>query len=155
MLKFVAGGAMLGVAMLSLSSPVLADDWVVTKLRGAAAILTGETWGPLKRGDVVSDDRAIQTLDGGRITLQRGKEVIELGPHTAVRIDDRTGQQFTTVKQYFGTVAVEAEVKDVQHFAVRTPYLAAVVKGTRFTVHSDDEGADVSVERGRVAVGLV
>ena len=49
-------------------------------------------------------------------------------------------------------MAVEAEVENVQHFAVQTPYLAAVVKGTRFTVTADGKGASVSVQRGRVEV---
>lgn len=143
--------AALGVGMVFSPVAGLADDWVVSKLRGNAAVLVGDTWQPLYRGDVVSDDRAIRTL-GGRMTLVRGQESIELGPDTAIRIQDREAQQYTTVQQYFGVVVVEAEVRNVQHFAVQTPHLAAVVKGTRFTVQSDDTGAAVSVQRGRVAV---
>jgi ferric-dicitrate binding protein FerR (iron transport regulator) len=141
------------VAILA-SAPgiVRADDWLVTKLRGGAVVLTDGKWQPLRRGDVVSDDSAIQTLDRGRISLQRGKEIIDLEPRTAIRIQDRDGRQFTTVQQYFGTVSAEVEVKDVKHFAIVNDHLAAVVKGTRFTVQSDDDGAEVSVQRGRVSV---
>ena len=56
------------------------------------------------------------------------------------------------MKQYFGTVAVEAEVMNVEHFEVVTPQLAAVVKGTKFIVFSSDDTAKVTVTRGRVAV---
>ncbi|RYE42416.1 MAG: hypothetical protein EOP21_08245, partial [Hyphomicrobiales bacterium] len=129
-----------------------ADDWVVTKLRGSAAVLVGEKWQPLRRGDVISDDRAIQTLTGGRATLERGAEKIELGPETAIRIDDAAASRYTTVKQYFGAVTVEAEVQNVEHFGVLTSHLAAVVKGTRFTVISDETTATVEVLRGHVAV---
>ncbi|MBU1307565.1 MAG: FecR family protein [Alphaproteobacteria bacterium] len=129
-----------------------ADDWQVAKLRGAAAELVDGSWRPIHRGDVISDDRAVQTLDGGRLSLRRGRETIDLGPNTAIRIKDRDGQQYTTVNQYFGTVEVEAEVRDVKHFAVVTPMLAAVVKGTRFTVTSGEHSAGVSVQRGQVAV---
>jgi hypothetical protein len=50
------------------------------------------------------------------------------------------------------TVSVEAQVEDVQHFAVETSVLAAVVKGTKFTVHAGKTGAAVSVQRGHVEV---
>jgi hypothetical protein len=49
-------------------------------------------------------------------------------------------------------VSVEAEVQNVQHFAVDTPFLAAVVKGTRFVVTTDMTGGEVRVNRGHVAV---
>ena len=51
-----------------------------------------------------------------------------------------------------GTLTVEAEVRNVQHFAVKTAYLAAVVKGTRFTVTAKRSGGSVEVFRGQVSV---
>lgn len=42
--------------------------------------------------------------------------------------------------------------KNVRHFSVETPYLAAVVKGTQFTVAVQDDGTDVSVHQGVVEV---
>src|SRR5690606_9806762 len=47
---------------------------------------------------------------------------------------------------------VDVERRNVQHFSVQTPYLAAVVKGTRFTVVVDGRSARVNVERGVVQV---
>jgi hypothetical protein len=140
------------VALALAPSVAAADDWVVTKLRGSAAVLIGEKWQPLRRGDVVSDDRAIQTLSSSKATLERGPEKIELGPETAIRIDEAATARYTTVKQYFGAVTVEAEVQNVEHFGVLTPHLAAVVKGTRFTMVSDETTATVEVLRGHVAV---
>jgi len=144
--------AVLSLALLGVPTLAWADDWQVTKLRGNAAMLVGETWQPLRRGDVVSDDRAIRTIGGSRMTLERGLETVALGPDTAIRIYDRTGQKYTTVKQYSGTVGVEAEVRNVKHFAVVTTDLAAVVKGTRFTVIAGKSGSEVKVERGSVEV---
>ena len=77
---------------------------------------------------------------------------MELGPDTQVAFHLRESDRFTTVQQYFGEVAVEADVEKVKHFAVQTPHLAAVVKGTVFVVRSDDKGASVEVKRGAVAV---
>jgi hypothetical protein len=110
-------------------------------------------WIKLKRGGVVPDSRVIRTLKTGNVEFERGNESVTIGPNTQIQIfDEESVKPFTTVKQYFGTVTVEAEVRQVQHFAVQTPYLAAVVKGTKFVVTSGDSGADVAVKRGHVLV---
>jgi hypothetical protein len=132
--------------------PASADDWEVVKLRGTVLELVDGAWLRLERGDIVPDDRVIRTL-GGRATLVRGAETIDLGSNTQIQIFDKEARRpFTTVKQHFGTVEIEAEVRDVQHFAVETPYLVAVVKGTRFVVTSDENASEVSVGRGAVEV---
>jgi hypothetical protein len=115
--------------------------------------LIDKQWQPLRRGDVIPDSRVVRTLGNGFVELVRGQETLDLEPDTQIQIYDKAGSTpFTTVKQYFGSVSVEAEVRNVQHFAVSTPYLAAVVKGTRFTVVSGRTGSSVSVQRGHVAV---
>jgi hypothetical protein len=109
---------------------------------------------PLNRADIVPDDRRIKTTNNGHVTLVRGNETLELGPSTQIRIIDEGGARpYTTMLQSWGTVAVEAEVREVEHFAVQNQYLAAVVKGTRFEVSAKSSGASVDVERGRVSVG--
>lgn len=130
-----------------------ADDWVVVRLRGSVLQHVDGEWIKLKRGGVVPDSRIIRTLKTGNVEFERGNESVTIGPNTQIQIfDEETVKPFTTVKQYFGTVTVEAEVRQVQHFAVQTPYLAAVVKGTKFVVTSGDTGASVDVKRGRVFV---
>jgi hypothetical protein len=140
------------MAVAAFSTATMADDWVATKLRGIVLQLVDGEWVKLQRGDVVPDDRAIRTMRSGRVQFTRDAETIDLGPDTQVQIVDRAGQRYTSVKQHFGTVAVEAEVMNVKHFEVVTPQLAAVVKGTKFTVFSSDDTAKVTVTRGRVAV---
>jgi hypothetical protein len=147
-LKTLVMAALLSSAV----APALADDWRATRLRGVVLELVDGDWRQLSRGDVVPDDRVVRTLRSGRVTLERGGERIDLGADTQVQIFDRSGRPFTTVKQYFGAVGIEANARNVEHFSVQTPHLSAVVKGTRFTVRSDRNGADVEVQRGRVAV---
>jgi hypothetical protein len=143
--------AILGAALLA-ATPALADDWTVTKLRGAAQAMDNGTWKALTRGDAVPDGNMIRTLADGHLDLQRGQEVVTLGANTEITIADKTGQRYTTVRQDFGSVEVEAEVENVQHFEVDTKFLAAVVKGTHFIVTADALGASVTVDRGAVAV---
>lgn len=143
----------LGVVLAIFPLAALADDWVADKLRGQVVQLVDKQWQPLARGMVVPDSRVIRTMKTGHVTFLRGTETVDLGPDTQIQIYDKAGRKpFTTVKQYFGSVSVEADVRKVQHFGVDTPFLAAVVKGTRFTVISSKGGSSVSVRRGHVAV---
>ena len=145
--------AMVAAILTLTAGAALADDWVAVRLRGAVLQLVDGEWATLRRGDVVPDSRVIRTLASGSVEFQRGNEHVTLGADTQIQIYDKArAKPFTTVKQYFGTVSVEAEVRDVQHFAVQTQYLAAVVKGTRFTVTANKEGASVTVGRGSVFV---
>lgn len=147
------GASVAGTLLLATSA--FADDWTAVQLRGQVLQLVDNQWQPLVRGMVVPDSRVVRTLGFGHVTLTRGQETLDLGPNTQIQIHDRgtAALPSTTVTQYFGSVSVEAQVENVKHFAVETPYLAAVVKGTRFTVTSGDTGASVSVQRGHVEVG--
>ena len=139
--------------MLAMVSVAQADDWAANKLRGPVMQLVDGQWQQLKRGMIVPDDRAVRTMAAGYVTFTRGQETVELGPNTQIQIFDKAGKKpFTTIKQEFGSVSIEAEVRNVQHFAVDTPFLAAVVKGTRFTVVSGKTNSTVTVRRGHVAV---
>jgi hypothetical protein len=136
-----------------LAGQTLADDWNVVRARGTVLQLVDGDWQPLSRGSVVPDNRVVRTMGNGRATLARGKETIELAANTQIQIYDQGGRKpFTTIVEHFGTVAVEAEVRNVQHFAVKNQYLAAVVKGTRFTVSATRSGGAVEVQRGHVEV---
>ena len=145
---------LISLSMLLLAAnAAAADDWTAVRLRGTVVQLVDGAWQPVHRNDVVPDDRVIRTLASGHVDFVRGTETVSLGPTTQIQIFDKGGAKpFTTVKQAFGTVTVEAEVRNVQHFAVETPYLAAVVKGTKFTVTSGPHGASVAVQRGHVEV---
>ncbi|HTO28582.1 MAG TPA: FecR domain-containing protein, partial [Devosia sp.] len=140
------------VAWAGLSAFVLADDWMVDRLRGEVLVLSDGSWSPLQRGDIVSDSSRIRSVEGSRVTFTRGAEAIELSGATEIRIFDQQGERMTTIMQAYGTVTVEAERLQIQHFSVQTPFLAAIVKGTRFTVHSDDMQSSVDVARGLVQV---
>lgn len=144
--------AVLGAAVLLGSAPALADEWAVVKLRGTVQQLVDGAWTAVVRGDKIPDDRTVRTLADGHVDLQRGAEVVTLGADTQVQIHDKADVRYTTVQQDFGSVEVEAQVENVQHFEVETKFLAAVVKGTHFTVTASDLGASVAVERGQVEV---
>ena len=131
------------------SSGAIADDWAVSRLRGTVLELVNGEWERLSRGDFVSDDRLVRSLNG-RATFVRGQESIELASDTVIQIMDREGAQYTVVVNHQGTVEIDAEARNVEHFSVATPHLAAVVKGTRFSVSTDRAHSTLDVVRGEV-----
>ena len=58
----------------------------------------------------------------------------------------------TTIIQRAGTILLDVEKRNVKHFEVETPYLAAVVKGTQFRVTVSGRSSKVDVLRGQVQV---
>jgi hypothetical protein len=110
----------------------------------------GPNWERLERGGVVSDERPIRSSPKVRATFVRDAETIEIGPDTSIQIQD--GASFTTAHNHKGVVGIDAGARNVQHFAVETQFMAAVVKGTAFTVRTDRTGTIVVVTRGNVEV---
>ena len=144
---------LLAVALTGLLlTPAMAADWAASRVRGPVFLFVDNAWMPLDRGDVVPDGTVVRTGKGTKVRLERGNERIDLGSNTQIRIFDREDTLYTTVKQDFGIVSIEADVRQVEHFAVETPQLAAVVKGTRFTVIYGQDIAEVRVNRGTVYV---
>ena len=134
-----------------LSLPAWADEWIVNRVRGDAQFLSGGQWAELTRGLAIVDGSSVRTGDDGRVGLARGAETIELAPGTEVFLHEGEGK-LTSIEQKSGSIDVDVERRNVQHFSVQTPYLAAVVKGTKFTVRVGRGSASVVVERGTVQV---
>ena len=145
--------AWLGLVVIwgGLSGTALADDWHAVQLRGVVLGLENGAWQQLRRGDIVSDDRIIKSLNG-RATFQRGHEVVEMAANSMIQIMDRDGRSHTTVVNHEGSVDLDVDARNVYHFSVVTPHLAAVVKGTAFTVETGAETSDLTVTRGEVLV---
>src|SRR5258708_39110277 len=101
----------------------------------------------MKPGDNIRPGR------NGRVLLARGNETMLISPNSVVGIPaEKQDGSKTTIIQQAGSILLEVEKRDSNHFTVETPYLAAVVKGTQFrvTVHNDDTQVDVL--RGQVEV---
>jgi hypothetical protein len=145
----------LGV-MLSLALPGTADadgGWVVDRVTGTAWIVEVSIGPiPVELGMPIPEQATVATASNGRVMLSRGEETILLSPDTTITVRDSVWGERTTVYQRTGEIELDVEARNYQHFSVETPLLAAVVKGTHFTVSVDAQGADVSVERGSVEV---
>ena len=108
----------------------------------------------LKRAAVLPDSGMVITGKTGRVALARGADTMVIGPNSVVAVPaDRHGQ--TTILQRAGRAVFTVERRHAPHFTVETPFLAAVVKGTRFTVQVSSTGANVILDRGLVGVNAL
>jgi hypothetical protein len=138
------------------SSAFAADDgvWVVRKFSGEVWTTNGDVQqASLRTDDVLMPGNTIRTGRNGRVLLVRGEESILIAPNSVVGLPSEKKEGLaTTIKQQAGSILLEVEKKNVKHFEVETPYLAAVVKGTQFRVTVTASGAKVDVVRGQVEV---
>jgi FecR protein len=87
------------------------------------------------------------------VLLTRGAETMLVSANSVVGLPtQQQGGMSTTILQQAGTILLEVEKRNVKHFQVETPYLAAVVKGTQFRVTVDKGDSRVDVLRGQVEV---
>jgi hypothetical protein len=87
------------------------------------------------------------------VLLVRGEESILISPNSVVGLPAEKKEGLsTTIIQQAGSILLEVEKRNVKHFEVETPYLAAVVKGTQFSVTVNAGSTKVGVLRGQVEV---
>lgn len=129
------------------------DQWRIVKVSGEAWI-SGDTVRAASTSDstLLRAGDSIRTGRSGRVLLNRGAESILVSPNSAIVLPAPSKPGMSTVMQRAGTILLDVEKRNVQHFEVETPYLTAVVKGTRFRVSLEGGRAKVDVERGRVQV---
>lgn len=142
---------------LAIASSAFAADggiWSVKKSSGEVWMGTsGVQQASVKTDEVLKPGDTIRTGRNGRVLLVRGEESILIAPNSVVGLPAEKKEGLaTTITQQAGSILLEVEKKNVKHFEVETPYLAAVVKGTQFRVTVNASGASVDVVRGQVEV---
>lgn len=144
------------LAFFAMAAPAgaFANDWIVSKVSQPSRYTEDrKTWVTVTPGMTVKDQSWISTGPRGRVVLERAKDRVTFQPNTLAGVFERPGfSVHTDFAQQSGQIRLEIDPRKTPHLAVQTPYLAAVVKGTVFTVSVDAKGAKVGVERGRVEV---
>jgi FecR protein len=143
--------------VLSACSNALAADggvWSVSKSTGEVWVTTtGAQKASLRQEENLKPGDTIRTGPNGRVLMVRGEETMLIAPNSVISVPaEAKGGMQTTILQQAGSIVLEVEKKNVQHFEVETPYLAAVVKGTQFIVTVNADSTSVEVRRGQVEV---
>tara|TARA_R110002051_G_scaffold6914_1_gene32660 strand:- start:332 stop:1438 length:1107 start_codon:yes stop_codon:yes gene_type:complete len=132
-----------------------AEDWKVSRTtKQVSYTIDKKTWEAVEVGTVIPSKAWMSTGPRGRVTLTRGEESLSLSPNTlgAVITTEGLFSRKTEVVQQKGEIALNIEKRSRPHTYVHTPFLAAVVKGTTFTVTVTEQAASVSVDEGLVEV---
>ena len=144
-----------GLILLSGANGSFARDWIVERVAGTVwSVEEGREPVKLQRQMQVRVGATIKTLGNGRVRMVNAKNAMTMSPNSLATIT-RDGWLFgarTRVLQEKGTIEFEVETRGRPHFEVKTPYLAAVVKGTKFTVSVTATSGTVAVARGLVGV---
>jgi len=142
--------------VLAAASSACAEEgaWSVGKSSGEVWIATtGAEQVSLKQEEALKPGDIIRTGRNGRVLLVRGEETILISPNSVIGLPtEKKDGLSTTIVQQAGSILLEVEKRNVKHFEVETPYLAAVVKGTQFSVTVGATGTRVDVRRGQVEV---
>jgi hypothetical protein len=128
--------------------------WSVSKSSGEVWLTaTGTTQASLTQETTLKPGDTVRTGPNGRVLLMRGEETILISPNSVIGLptEQKDGLS-TTILQQAGSILLDVEKRNVKHFEVETPYLAAVVKGTHFEVTVNASNTRVDVERGQVEV---
>lgn len=154
-IRFATALAWASLLVVGIALPAHAQDnvWRIAKVSGEAWIAGGgvERASARQQAELRPGD-SIQTGRNGRVLLVRGAESILVSPNSAIGVPEAGRAGMSTIIQQAGSILLDVEKRNVQHFEVETPYLAAIVKGTRFRVTLAGGQAKVDVTRGQVQV---
>ena len=133
-------------------STALAGDWTISKIAGRGYFVRtmDAPPEPAAEGQTVPAGVTFATGIGSRAIITDGETVMAVGPETNVNITEKGAM--TSVRQASGAIGLDVETLGKPHLTVTTPYLAAVVKGTNFSVSIGEDSAEVSVAHGVVGV---
>ena len=153
---FCAPVLLMAFVLFYTGTAAIADDnnWHVSNTSGNVWVtVEGVQQASLSHSSILKPGDSIRTGQNGRALLVHGEEYMLISPNSAIEIPKETKQGLlTTIIQRAGSVVLEVEKRNVKHFEVETPQLAAVVKGTRFRVTVEKDSSYVDVLRGQVEV---
>ncbi|WP_298199918.1 FecR family protein, partial [Novosphingobium sp.] len=141
--------------LLTTASSAYADgkaaSWTVSETAGTVTVSQAGRTVPATRGMVVLPGATLSTGAGSRAIVVRGRDFVTVAPGSRINLPvDGEKRGFLTLVQEWGNAIFQVEKQAKPHFGVRTPYLAAVVKGTTFSITVGAEGASLQVVEGLV-----
>ena len=145
------------IAILAASCSTMAiakeSTWTVSEMSGSVQVAHRGMSRIATRGLAVTAGDTVTTGLGARVVLVRGTEYMMVAAGSRLQLQPEVQSSgLTQMIEEFGNVVFMIKKKTTPHFEVRTPYLAAVVKGTTFAVGVTLQGASVQVLEGAVEV---
>jgi hypothetical protein len=129
------------------------DAWTAVEIGGQVSQRSDGSWQPVARGSTLADGAWLRIGADGKLVLSHRKDTITASPGSEFQLPHDAGPASGfSILQTLGTLLFRIEHTPGRRFEVDAPYLAAVVKGTVFTVSAGDTGNSVHVAEGAVEV---
>ncbi len=137
-----------------ITSPVIAEDAVVTFVKGKVEVLKGDSWVSLNVGDSLKQSDTVSTGFQSEAKIKMNGSLMALGALTRITLDQLAiGGKNEKVDVYLSTGAVRSKVTHTDDtrisYSVRSPVAVASVRGTDFFM---TEKGDISCFEGAIAV---
>jgi hypothetical protein len=127
-----------------------AGEWLATGVNGSVSQRGADgNWRQVEQGSTLADGARVTTGPDGKLVLSRRQDTVTVSPNSDFELPRDGGPSFL---QTLGTLLFRIEHTPGRRFEVDAPYLAAVVKGTVFTVSASATGNSVHVADGAVEV---
>jgi collagen type III alpha len=153
MMRKIAIGLIPAAIMFSGAAVKAAPAWQVSEVSGNVKLTENGRSRLATKGALLASGAVITTASGSRAVIVRGQEFVVISPTTQIRVPEASSSNpIIQLIEDFGSAIFKVDKKSTPHFGVKTPYLAAVVKGTTFTVTVGPEGSKVKVREGLVEV---
>ena len=150
---------LLPIAVATGAAPAMAqgDAWRVSEVSGDVRIAEGGRSRAATRGALLSGGSVIAGARA-RAVLVRGRQYVVVAPNSTLRLGGTdpgaVGNAVQMVVE-FGNARFQVDRRETPHFRVQTRYLAAVVRGTTFSVTVTNTGSTVQVMEGAVQVSTL
>jgi hypothetical protein len=155
--RIVLGIAAFALALARDDMPAWAEDlesWVAVEVGGAVAQRDADgAWQAVGPGTVLAAGASLRTGDGAMLVLSHGRDRVTVSPNSELQIPAHADPAHgASIIERIGTILFRVEHSPGRRFEVESPYLAAVVKGTVFTVSTSDQAGSVHLAEGSVEV---
>jgi hypothetical protein len=146
--------AFLSLCLAGLALPALADSgsWTLVESDGVVRVMVpGSAIAKARPGMDLPTGTLVTTGKDATATLERDAQRIGIAPESRLTLSASSGEM-TLIRQDAGAAAYEVDRRKAKHFRVDTALIAAVVKGTVFTVSAGPDADSVHVSNGLVEV---
>lgn len=145
--------ALMGTTVLLGAGAAAAADWRLVEVTGRVRVAApGEEPKAGAPNLTIPAGADITTAGGARAVLSNGEKRIVIGPNSRMTVAAGQPAGMTRIMQDLGSIVFQVNKQAQPHFRVDTPLLAAVVKGTTFTVSVGAVSDTVHVAEGLVEV---
>jgi collagen type III alpha len=150
---FLAASMLMASLMLAPSAWAQQAEWRLVEVSGAVRLTAPGAVAVDARADMTAPRGTVVTTGAnGRATLTNGTQRMVVAANSRVAIAADSTDLMTRITQDLGAILFQVDRRPQQHFRVETPLLAAVVKGTTFTVRVGPGDDRVHVAEGLVEV---